>query len=190
MDINDRIKPIETKYNGFIFRSRLEARWAVFFDALGIEWEYEKEGYKLDSFAYLPDFWLPQHKYWLEVKGVTPTTEEIQKCQLLQDFTGYPVILVMGQPHLNKNFAYYCESGDSGGGYGETENARWFLCSVCRSPDLNITDRSRNQVVNSETWQIVGGCYCELTKKLFLHERIVKAYHKAKSARFEFKRNA
>ena len=35
------IKPIETIYKGYRFRSRLEARWAVFFDALGIEYEYE-----------------------------------------------------------------------------------------------------------------------------------------------------
>jgi len=39
------IKAIETVYNGYKFRSRLEARWAVFFDALGIEYEYEKEGF-------------------------------------------------------------------------------------------------------------------------------------------------
>ena len=37
------IKPIETVYNGYRFRSRLEARWAVFFDAAGIEYEYEPE---------------------------------------------------------------------------------------------------------------------------------------------------
>ena len=30
------IKAIETEYNGYKFRSRLEARWAVFFDALGV----------------------------------------------------------------------------------------------------------------------------------------------------------
>ena len=32
------MKAIETEYNGYRFRSRLEARWAVFFDALGIEY--------------------------------------------------------------------------------------------------------------------------------------------------------
>jgi hypothetical protein len=37
------IKPIETRYNGYRFRSRLEARWAVFFDTLGIEYQYELE---------------------------------------------------------------------------------------------------------------------------------------------------
>ena len=41
------IKAIPTKYNGYTFRSRQEARWAVFFDHLGIEYEYEKEGFDL-----------------------------------------------------------------------------------------------------------------------------------------------
>lgn len=40
-------KAIQTVYKGYKFRSRLEARWAVFFDALGITWQYEKEGYEL-----------------------------------------------------------------------------------------------------------------------------------------------
>ena len=51
------LKPIETIYNGYRFRSRLEARWAVFFDTLGIEYEYEPEGFELgDGVRYLPDF--------------------------------------------------------------------------------------------------------------------------------------
>lgn len=51
------IKAIETEYNGYKFRSRLEARWAVFFDALGVEYEYEPEGFELPSGKrYLPDF--------------------------------------------------------------------------------------------------------------------------------------
>ena len=54
------IKAIETDYNGYKFRSRLEARWAVFFDAAKIKYEYEPEGYELaDNERYLPDFYLP-----------------------------------------------------------------------------------------------------------------------------------
>ncbi|NET47948.1 MAG: hypothetical protein F6K09_04310 [Merismopedia sp. SIO2A8] len=65
-----RLKAIETRYQGCIFRSRLEARWAVFFDALDIPWEYEKEGYDLGEAGwYLPDFWLPQQQCFFEVKG-------------------------------------------------------------------------------------------------------------------------
>lgn len=53
------IKPIETEYKGYLFRSRLEARYAVFFDALRVKWEYEPEGYEINGERYLPDFWLP-----------------------------------------------------------------------------------------------------------------------------------
>lgn len=54
------VQSIQTTYKGYRFRSRLEARWAVFLDRLGIEWEYEIEGFRLqDGTCYLPDFWLP-----------------------------------------------------------------------------------------------------------------------------------
>ena len=63
------IKAIETKYKGYLFRSRLEARWAVFLDSFNEEWKYEIEGYELQSGRYLPDFWLPRLDCWLEIKG-------------------------------------------------------------------------------------------------------------------------
>ena len=43
------IAAIQTRYAGCRFRSRIEARWAVFFDALGIRWEYEPQGFDLDK---------------------------------------------------------------------------------------------------------------------------------------------
>ena len=52
-----KIRAIPTEYNGYKFRSRLEARWAFFFDSLKIDYEYEPEGYYLsDGRRYLPDF--------------------------------------------------------------------------------------------------------------------------------------
>ena len=65
-------RAIQTVYNGYRFRSRLEARWAVFFDALGIRYEYEPEGFELDDGTrYLPDFYLPDINggTYVEVKG-------------------------------------------------------------------------------------------------------------------------
>lgn len=62
------IKAIETCYNGYRFRSRLEARWAVFFDELGIKWTYEEEGFDCDGVWYLPDFYLPDYRCLFEVK--------------------------------------------------------------------------------------------------------------------------
>jgi len=64
------LRPIETRYAGCRFRSRLEARWAVFFDHMGIPWNYEPQGYVLaDGRRYLPDFYLPEPATWVEVKG-------------------------------------------------------------------------------------------------------------------------
>lgn len=88
------IKAITTEYAGCKFRSRQEARWAVFFDALGIEWEYEKEGFELPSGKYLPDFWLPKERKWAEVKGQDFTPAEIQKCKELTEMTGHPCLML------------------------------------------------------------------------------------------------
>lgn len=69
-----RIQAIETSYAGCRFRSRLEARWAVFFDNCDppLLWEYEPQGYQVPTvrgrIRYLPDFWLRVGQ-WAEVKG-------------------------------------------------------------------------------------------------------------------------
>jgi len=73
------IKAIETYYNGYRFRSRLEARWAFFFDAVGIRYDYEPEGFRLkNGMYYLPDFYLPDFKLWVEVKGVFDADSKIK----------------------------------------------------------------------------------------------------------------
>jgi hypothetical protein len=49
--------PIQTRYDGLVFRTRGEARYAVFFDACLLRYEYEKEGFWLEEAGkYLPDF--------------------------------------------------------------------------------------------------------------------------------------
>jgi hypothetical protein len=90
---------IETSYAGCRFRSRLEARWAIVFDELGLEWVYEPQGYLVgppagldsdkrpdpgDQRPYLPDFWLPERREWVEVKGSPLRTRE---CRLLAHAT-------------------------------------------------------------------------------------------------------
>jgi hypothetical protein len=71
INIERGIRPIETLYRGCRFRSRLEARWGVFFETLGVPWHYEPEGFKLLSGAwYLPDFLvdLKDQSLWVEIK--------------------------------------------------------------------------------------------------------------------------
>lgn len=97
-----KIKPIETVYKGYRFRSRLEARWAVFFDALGLKYEYEKEGFEInDSICYLPDFYLPDSNRWVEVKGTLLSDDEIIKCESFCEAKDPDVkfSIVIGLPH-------------------------------------------------------------------------------------------
>lgn len=97
------IPAIETKYAGCRFRSRLEARWAVFFDTLGIQWEYEPQGYEnYYGQRYLPDFYLPELHAWntdrdpgargifVEVKGSDQQASEDYRALLanMVDYSG------------------------------------------------------------------------------------------------------
>jgi hypothetical protein len=100
------VRAIETHYQGYRFRSRLEARWAVAFTAQGIEWDYEPEGFELPSGRYLPDFWLPQVSMWAEVKPTRPTDRELRLAKELAVGSGHPVLLLIGQPD---DLAYWAE---------------------------------------------------------------------------------
>ena len=102
------IKPIETVYQGYRFRSRLEARWAVFFDTAGIRWEYEKEGFELgDGARYLPDFYLSDYQCWIEIKGQEPSETERHKAGLLAAQTGNPVDIFCGDPWVDMRIFSY-----------------------------------------------------------------------------------
>lgn len=63
------VQAIQTRYAGCHFRSRLEARWAVFFDTHHIPWEYEPQGFNTSAGPYLPDFLLTDCSTWVEVRG-------------------------------------------------------------------------------------------------------------------------
>ena len=118
MNISNLIRPIETIYNGYRFRSRLEARWAVFFDALGIQYEYEPEGFKLsDGTMYLPDFrirvrWRGEYCncsgietdecVYVEIKGKM-TKSDMHKIEMFP----YPIIILGNIPLDDKEWSRY-----------------------------------------------------------------------------------
>lgn len=111
------IRAIETRYKGYRFRSRLEARWAVFFDALGLSWEYEPEGYVLaDNQHYLPDFRIKDCGMFVEVKGERPDDTEVRRCAMLADQTGKATLLVHGLPGENPADLFCWDLTDSSGG--------------------------------------------------------------------------
>ncbi|KAB8186923.1 hypothetical protein FH608_046395 [Nonomuraea phyllanthi] len=94
------INPIETRYRGYRFRSRTEARWAVFMDHLDVPWDYELEGYVVDGKPYLPDFLVypdTPAAFWLEIKGTAPTADEVAKAQGLATGTSIPAYVYFGK---------------------------------------------------------------------------------------------
>ncbi len=97
------IRPIETRYDGYLFRSRLEARWAVFFDALDVPYEYELEGFDIRDgdldLHYLPDFYLPTLDTFVEVKPniVIPRAQALKFVEF-HAVSGNNVLLTRGEP--------------------------------------------------------------------------------------------
>lgn len=104
------IKAIPTEYKGVTYRSKIEARWAVFFDLAGIRVQYEEEAYELPSGRYLPDFYIPQLGVFFEVKpdNWTDFTEHRE----LHEATGRPVIVALGPPA--NDLERYREARNSG----------------------------------------------------------------------------
>jgi nucleoside 2-deoxyribosyltransferase len=96
------LRAIETNYRGHRFRSRTEARWAVFFDAAGIAWQYEAEGYNLDGRYYLPDFFLPELKVFVEVKPTKEAAEQATPLlRALAKASGCRTLFAVGAPDVD-----------------------------------------------------------------------------------------
>ncbi len=137
-ETSTKIKPIETIYKGYRFRSRLEARWAVFFDALGINWEYETEGYDILGEWYLPDFWLYDYNCFAEIK---PTPEDTTLYSNFRDIVGRAIVLLCGSPWDYTGYWFGWDTCDSGGGILDTECV--IVCPMalivkCERPDRTV----------------------------------------------------
>lgn len=145
MSENNPIKAIETQYNGYRFRSRLEARWAVFFDTFGAKYRYEDQGYQLpDGTRYLPDF-IVEGRLVVEVKGVDrqllvwpqgAVWPEIEKARAFAQ-TKRNVIVCAGEivPAMTVWSLGMAE------GEGVTP-ARWSECPLCRSLSFALSVRA------------------------------------------------
>jgi len=97
---NKDFKSKPTWYEGVNYRSRTEARWAVLFDLLGLQFVYEIEKLDVNGVSAHPDFYLCRSDTWIEVgPAVIEIHEEKQdKAQRLADSSGRPVLITMGFP--------------------------------------------------------------------------------------------
>lgn len=185
----DLCKPIETHYGGYRFRSRLEARWAVFFDALGIRYEYEKEGYKLASGKYLPDFWLPDWKMWVEIKGRTPSEREQRLASELFQATSFACCIFTNPREYGRIFCL--DSTESASGVFESSFAKWCWNTQTNSPCIAICDADkRHRTFHSLNFEadyinVVKNGSCGVAESSFAIKNAIDAFN---SARFEFGR--
>ena len=161
------LKPIETRYKGYRFRSRLEARWAVFFDGLGVEWEYEKEGYDLGEAGwYLPDFWLEKLKTWVEVKANVDDDEAfkdaLRKAAALRDAShGTSAVVVFGAPwDASRSWAYFQDMSESSGGFIDEWGGAFCLCPVCGAWFDYYKGRPSSHGAVDKDWQSLPECRC------------------------------
>ena len=113
--------PIPTWFDGVLYRSRLEARYAKFFTELGVVFEYETQGFDVDGVWYLPDFMLPLAGgiVWAEVKpGWAADPEGVEKFRRFTAMRPQPsrAALLVGMPATGPGHIVIF------GGDGESDN--------------------------------------------------------------------
>lgn len=208
---NPGIRAIETRYAGCHFRSRLEARWAVFFDHLAIRWEYEVEGF-VGAYGdpYLPDFVLPDIKHYsapvyVEVKGsdeqLAKDSQRIGQCI---DYKSTPIsegLLILGPiPRVNASVSVVTHSlcyWRKGVEHKSVEfvlqyGGKFGISHPYNHPsgyfDGNTTEELPDGVsVDARVWDAIsfshGGRPLEFRTRP--NSRLLSAYEAARSARFE-----
>ena len=100
----------EVSYSGIRFRSVLTARWAVFFDILGIEYLHEPQSFRVGTTIYSPSFFLPalgdDHLserdtlappgVFVEIRFSPPTDPELQEALAISQHTNRNVCIFHG----------------------------------------------------------------------------------------------
>jgi len=172
------MRVIETSFDGYRFRSRLEARWAVFYKTLKITYEYEKEGYNLNGIYYLPDFWLPAQDCFVEIKGVEPSFEEEERALRLLVATKKMVYVFFGNIPLVEDIPFSTSALACLDEFTLDFYYWWCECPVCGAFGIC-------------KYGLVHFLPCKHVTKLFqaYHtEKLRAAYRSARSARFEHKK--
>jgi len=117
---------IVTHYDGNMFRSRHEARFAHLLNELSVRYEYEGTTFDMKTGVnqrYTPDFYLPELHLWVELKPAYPHWEEMARCAELCT-RGFPTVLMYGDGYTVP-FGYDTHGGGaSGSGYAHSRGLK------------------------------------------------------------------
>jgi len=179
------IKAIETRYKGYRFRSRLEARWAVFFDTLGIEWRYEVEGFDVNGRPYLPDFFLPALGIYVEVKANAQAAEP--HTDLFSGFseTVAPLMVVVDLPFEKFGRLYSMDATCGSGGNADFDA---LLDVVDGAPVVLFVSEAHSdcRTLYSPSYEVITAKAFPCHKDMHPSRLWWRAREAAKSARFEY----
>lgn len=168
-------------YKGRRFQTELEARWAVFFDAVDTQWEYEKEVLELPyGGRVIPDFWLHVQQSWFEIKPELPTEKELVQAADLSFKTRKKVYVVWGQ--IGEHSIYTFDLPFYEQGYDK----RYVFTLSDRSGHLMVASPLRSD----DAYQLIGHCHVsqqDILQKAdaLTNPRLVAAYEAARNATFE-----
>ncbi len=143
-------KKTMTDYNGELFRTRTEARWAVFFDSLKEEWEREPDDFVA---SFTPSFFLPRLDCYLDIKRREPTAEDDRRYSEFAILADRPIAIAWNLPFVAREYEgrygkgyvtdrlQVCcgESTDNGGGLTWIYRSFWAidkkgkLCLCCNN---------------------------------------------------------
>lgn len=98
--MNYTIKAHQTQYSGVIFRSRLEARWACFFDLVNWEWKYEP----IDLEGWVPDFMVKFPCCHSECGGSHELLVEVKPYFRIEEFDGHPCMKYPCGAYIGSNY--------------------------------------------------------------------------------------
>jgi len=187
------LRAIQTIYRGCRFRSRLEARWAVFFQTLDVPWEYEPEGFILSTGEwYLPDFRirLGAGPLWAEVK---PRGADANLCVrfVTESAAGTrgTILHEVADPRILEDEGPWSLEGDDFLIYGaKSEEFRegcgdnfyqFCICEKCNAVGFEFDGRSERTPCGCAKDDWPNKVYT------YNHPRILRAFAAARAARFE-----
>lgn len=122
------MKSIPTNFNGTVYRSRLEARWALFFEEIGVIALYEPWDI---GHGYIPDFFLHNLFYnqllIAEIKPISPNDGYIKYLKKVRTPGKSDFLVFVGNPSFEQAEGIHI--------YGETVNyvSKGFRLVTCKN---------------------------------------------------------
>lgn len=167
-----------TMLDGIVFRSRLEARWYLFFKSLGLEVCYEPKCFAIEGgIAYKPDFHLPAQlhfplPWWFEVK---PSIEsDLTKPELFSSTMDSAIGILTDLPRDDSDdeLCKFTILAGPGGDY----NYAFCECRYCEV--IGFTWEGREDRI---------GCCCSDERRYgYRTAKLAEAFNNARNTKFAF----